>query len=258
MASEWMLRQSLPLVYQWDALRSPPKLALRLANRRPTRALGGEDSIETDPVTRPFDFTAAMTALCADIIRRTPTFAHIDLSRLLVAMTLARNGRRHGLQARVTPLRFRGGALATVHRGKAYQVQRMVVDRREILYVVTFCLPRFLNRDFDDKLVTVFHELYHISPAFDGDLRRHKGRYCAHTGSQKKYDAHMAKLAAAYLKEGGDPSHHAFLRQSFAELCRRHGTVIGLHLPRPKLIPVPFTPHGAETSIEPTPHEMPK
>ena len=173
-------------------------------------------------------------------------------------MTLARNGRRHGLQARVTPLRFRGGALATVHRGKAYQVQRMVADRREILYVVTFCLPRFLNRDFDDRLVTVFHELYHISPAFDGDLRRHKGRYCAHTGSQKKYDAHMAKLVAEYLKYGADPSCHGFLRNSFTELCRRHGTVIGLHLPRPKLIPVPFTLHRPETSIEPTPHEMPK
>ena len=111
-----------------------------------------------------------------------------------------------------------------------------------MLYLVTFCLPRFLNREFDDKLVTVFHELYHIGPAFDGDLRRHAGRYCAHTGSQKKYDAHMAALAKAYLKGGADPVRHAFLRLSFGQLCRRHGSVIGLHLPRPKLIPIPFTP----------------
>ena len=30
----------------------------------------------------------------------------------------------------------------------------------------------FLDQTFEEKLVTVFHELYHISPAFDGDLRR--------------------------------------------------------------------------------------
>jgi hypothetical protein len=90
--------------------------------------------------------------------------------------------------------------------------------------------------------VTVFHELFHISPAFDGDLRRHGGRYTAHTGSQKKYDAHMAKLAKAYLKNGADNDRFAFLQLSFAQLCRRHGTVVGVHLPRPKLVRVPFTP----------------
>jgi predicted metallopeptidase len=168
--------------------------------------------------------------------------AHIDLERVLFTIIRARNGRRHGLQARVTPLRFRSGALATVHRGTAYQVQRFVMDGREILYVVGFTLPRFLNRDFRDKLTTVFHELYHISPAFDGDLRRHPGRCSAHTASQKKYDAHMDHLATAYLKAGADPAKHAFLRLSFAQLCRRHRTVVGLHLPRPKLVRVPFTP----------------
>ena len=160
----------------------------------------------------------------------------------LFSITRARNGRGHGLQARVTPLRFRGGALATIHRGNAYQVQRFVVNGRDILYLVTFCLPRFMNRDFEDKLVTVFHELYHISPVFDGDLRRHGGRYTAHTGSQKKYDAHMASLSKAYLKNGADTDRLAFLRLSFAQFCRRHGTVVGIHLPRPKLVRVPFTP----------------
>jgi hypothetical protein len=52
----------------------------------------------------------------------------------------------------------------------------------------------------------------------------------------------MAKLAKTYLNDGADPVCHAFLRLSFGQLCRRHGAVVGLHLPRPKLIPVPFTP----------------
>jgi predicted metallopeptidase len=232
---------TLPLAYHWDDKHPPPRVALRLANRRPIRVTDPPDWLDTGMNGRPFDFTAAMHRLCADIVVRTPTLAHIDLKRVLFSINLARNGRRHGLQARVTPMRFQGGALASVHRRKAYQVQRVVVDGREILYLVTFCLPRFLNREFDDKLVTVFHELYHISPAFDGDLRRHAGRYCAHTGSQKKYDAHMAVLAKKYLKGGADPSRFAFLRLSFGQLCRRHGSIVGLHLPRPKLIPLPAT-----------------
>jgi predicted metallopeptidase len=237
-----MTRPSPPLVYHWRASNPPPRLALRLSGRRPIRVPDPPGGIDTGPALRPFDFTAAMHALCADVVRRSPPFAHIDLSRVVFSVIRARNVRGHGLQARVTPLRFRGGALATLHRGAAYQVQRVVVDGREILYLVTFCLPRFLNRHFRDKLVTVFHELYHISPAFDGDLRRHPGRCAAHTGSQKKYDAHMDRLVGAYLKAGADPARHAFLRLSFAQLCRRHGAVVGLHLPRPKLVRVPVTP----------------
>src|SRR5206468_1851711 len=82
-----------------------------------------------------------------------------------------------GLQARVTPLRFAHGALVRRRRGVSFQVQRYFVDGAEMLYLVTFCLPRFLDQTFDDKFITLFHELFHISPAFDGDLRRHGGRY---------------------------------------------------------------------------------
>lgn len=237
-----MNRPNPPLAYHWNWATPPPQVALRLSGRRPISLPEPPGSLCTGPAARPFDFTMAMHSLCEDIVCHSPPLAHIDLERVLFTIIRARNGRRHGLQARVTPLRFRSGALATVHRGTAYQVQRFVMDGREILYVVGFTLPRFLNRDFRDKLTTVFHELYHISPAFDGDLRRHAGRCSAHTASQKKYDDHMDHLATAYLKAGADPAKHAFLRLSFAQLCRRHRTVVGLHLPRPKLVRVPFTP----------------
>src|SRR5262245_66484220 len=105
-----MPRPSLPLVFEWCTDRPPPRLALRLAERRLIRLLNPPP----EHCVRPFDFGRAMSALCEDIIRRTPLLAHVDLSRLLFSIALARNGRRHGLQARVTPLRFVGGALATV------------------------------------------------------------------------------------------------------------------------------------------------
>lgn len=65
-----------------------------------------------------------------------------------------------------------------------YEVQQYYVDGREIYYLVTFCLPRFQDQTLENKLVTVFHELYHISPEFNGDLRRHQGRCAWHTHSK--------------------------------------------------------------------------
>ena len=91
-------------------------------------------------------------------------------------------------------MRFRDGALTRRVGGTVYQVQRYFVGGREMLYLVTFCLPRFLDQTFEEKLVTVFHELYHISPNFDGDLRRHEGRYAVHSRSKRAYDERMAAL----------------------------------------------------------------
>jgi hypothetical protein len=165
--------------------------------------------------------------------------AHIRLANVLIGFTQARNGRAHGLQARVTPLRFHGGLLTRRHRGVAYQIQRFVVAGQDVLYLMTFCLPRFLNQPADDKLVTLFHELFHISPRFDGDLRRHAGRYSVHSHSQQRYDQYMARLARAYLATDPDPALREFFQLDFGQLRRRHGAVVGVAVPRPKLVPLP-------------------
>jgi hypothetical protein len=231
----------LPLVLSWKGDRNPlPVRPVRVPGRGRPRAAGQEAPPwhQTGPAGRPFDFCGHVRRLCADIARRCRELAHIDVTRLLFGMTQARSGRRHGLQARVTPLRFRDGGLTRQRRGVAYQVQRYLVDDRDMLYLVTFCLPRFLDQDFDDKFITLFHELYHISPEFDGDLRRHEGRYDLHSHSKKEYDTYMAELARAYLATEPDPALYGFLRLNFAQLQHRHGSVAAVVVPRPKLIPV--------------------
>jgi hypothetical protein len=185
-----------------------------------------------------FDFCAAMRRLVADIAQRVPELAHIDVSRLLVSFTPSRNRSKFGLQARVTPMRFRGGAELRRYRGVPYGVQRYTVDGRDILYVVTFCLPRFLDQPFEEKLITVFHELYHIGPDFDGDLRRHPGRYSVHSHSKREYDSRMAELVQPYLDGHPEPGRFEFLRNRYAELWKQHGGVFGVVVPRPKLYPV--------------------
>ena len=231
--------KSPPLVLEWTSERLPQR-AVRL-NGRAARLSFGEGApphLPTGPPAEPFDFCAHVRRLCAAIVRHCPEFRHVDVDRILFAVTQARTGRSHGLQAKVTPLRFPRGELVRRHRTTCYQVQRFRLDGRELLYVMTFCLPRFLNLDFDEKFVTLFHELFHIGPDFDGDLRRHNGRCHVHTHSQKKYDEQMGHLARTYLGNGADPKVHAFMRLSFAQLKQKHGGVVGVTVPRPKLLPV--------------------
>lgn len=185
-----------------------------------------------------FDLTGAVGRLCTDISRRCPELGHIDPTSLLFTVTPARNRSRYGLQARVTPMRFAGGATVRQYRGTGYQVQRYFHDGREVLYLVTFCVPRFLDQPFDEKLVTVFHELYHIGPRFDGDLRRHAGRCAYHTHSKKGYDAHMAALVKRYLADHPDPGGMGWLAYRAAELAARHDGVSAAWVPRPKMVPV--------------------
>ena len=86
-----------------------------------------------------------------------------------------------------------------------------------MLYILTFYLPRFLDHSFREKLITVFHELYHISPAFNGDIRRMDGRYHVHTHSQQEYDREMDRLVEQYLRRSPPPE---LLRLSQARLSR--------------------------------------
>jgi predicted metallopeptidase len=192
----------------------------------------------TGPVGEPFDFSGHVRRLLEDIVARTPAFSHIHVARLLIGALQARNSRPHGLQARVTPLRFPHGQLRRRRRDATFQVQRYFLGEYEFLYLMTFCLPRFQDQDFDDKFITLFHELYHIGPQFDGDLRRHHGRYQLHTHSQRHYDKHMAGLAREYLDTKPAPELHGFLRLNFAQLEKRHGQVIGVVVPRPKMVPI--------------------
>ncbi len=186
----------------------------------------------------PFDLTAALTRLIADITTRLPVFNHIDPTRLLVTLSPARKPGPFGLQARCTPLRLKHGAEAKRMRGREYRVQRYIVDGRVLLYLVTFVVPRFLDLSPREKLITVIHELYHIGPNFDGDLRRHEGRCYAHTGSQRKYDAAMDRLTTEYLATNPNPVMVEWLKPDAAGLANLFGGAVGVTVPRPVLVPV--------------------
>jgi hypothetical protein len=179
-----------------------------------------------------------MRRLCADLTTRLSELGHVDIHRVAIRFCQARKAVRHGLHASLTPMRFEEGRLYCRRRGRDWTLQRLYDARgREMLYLLSFYLPRFLERPFEEKLTTVIHELWHISPRFDGDLRRHPGRCYAHSHSQKQYDALMGQLASKWLSL--DPPHgtYAFLRFDFRQLELECGPIFGQTIPTPKLIP---------------------
>jgi hypothetical protein len=106
---------------------------------------------------------------------------------------------------------------------------------REMLYVIYFLVPRFLDLPLREKLITVFHELYHISPAFDGDIRRFPGRNYAHGSSTKRYNAYMAKLVDTWLPEAANTHLAGFLAGDMDEMRRRYRTIVARKFPAPKI-----------------------
>jgi hypothetical protein len=193
-------------------------------------------------VQRGFDFTGAMRAVAADMVARLPAeMSHIDLSRVCVSYCEARTRSHFGVQASLTPLRFEAGATIGTKRGRRYAIQQVRdAAGRPMLYILSFYLPRFMDLPFREKLITVLHELWHISPAFDGDIRRHPGRCYAHSHSQAEYDAEMGRLANRWLALDPPESLYAFLRERHDQMIAARRPVFGTRIRRPKLIPLPY------------------
>lgn len=186
-----------------------------------------------------FDFTLHIRRLCDDMTARLDQLRHIDMSRVAVSFAQTRRTGSQGMFASLTPLRFADGQLQTYRRKRRWGIQRVYApDGREMLYILNFYLPRFLDLPFREKLITTLHELWHIGPKFDGDVRRLGGRCFAHGSSQKKYDAHIELLLDRWIALDPPEALYEFLRPSFRELHASHGRVFGRRVPPPKLVPL--------------------
>jgi predicted metallopeptidase len=185
------------------------------------------------------DFTLHARRVCDDMVARLESLKHVDLARVAISFCQTRKAVPHGMYASLTPLRFAGGATETIRRGRRWRIPRLIDSSgRETLYILNFYLPRFLDLPFPAKLATILHELWHIGPRFDGDLRRFGGRCYAHSGSQKRYDAQVASLAKKWLSLGPPESLYEFLLHDYRELTRRYGRVFGQRIRTPRLLPV--------------------
>ena len=184
-----------------------------------------------------FNFTERMRRVCEELVARLPELQHIDLKHIAFAFAQARNRSAYGTYATLTPMRFEGGSLFTKRRGQSYTVRRLYdSEGNELLYIVTFYMPRFMDVDIVEKISTVIHELWHISPDFNGDIRRFPGRCYAHSSSQKDYDAEMDRMAVRFLNSNPPEEVVGFLHLRFDDFMQRHGPIFGAKIKHPKLV----------------------
>jgi hypothetical protein len=175
----------------------------------------------------PFHYTDALVRVIDDVARTLPEFAHVRAGDMLVSYCRARKRTPYGVFAKTVPLSgvapdrpFPGGG-AFEYRG------------RRVLYLIYFYLPRFHDQTFEDKVVTILHELWHLSPEFDGTLRLFPGRTFAHCPSRDDFEAHLFPLARAYIRKRDGEGRLDFLKLSTEELARSYGSIRGLWVPMP-------------------------
>lgn len=194
------------------------------------------------PKPTPFHYTNAMREVVRDVVATLDELQHINLDRVLLSIAQARQSSAHGVYASCFPLRFENGEREVLHKKRRFRMPNLQHEGHEILYIVYFMLPRFHEeQDYKEKLATVIHELYHISPLFNGDIRRFPGKNFAHGHSREVYHAAMRRLADQYLAASPRARDHEFLERPFTELMDHPGGVVGTCIPRPKpvLLDVP-------------------
>jgi hypothetical protein len=183
-----------------------------------------------------FDFTGNMALLVDDIIKTHPFFNHIRISNILIAISPS-NGNKNGVVAKLRPILFEGGSRTKVVRRIEYAAPELIINGTDILYIVYFHLPRFLNHGTQKtKLATVIHELHHVSPLFNGDIRRYSGKNYAHGNSRKDFDDLISIYTDEYISYTTQPELSDFLKYRYDELKRKYGAIYGdmIRIPRLK------------------------
>lgn len=185
-----------------------------------------------------FDFSRHMSLLMEDIAKKVSIFSHIRASQILISCADARQRGVSGTWAQLYPMKYENGHYSIRERvgGKIclYRTDRLSVGRREILYIMYFMMPRFQNLYFFQKLETIFHELYHVSPECDGRLRILHPRYVFHGPSAKLYDKRIRYWVQHYLSAKPDKRRLEFLNYNLCELKKRYGEMNQIYIPEPK------------------------
>ena len=141
------------------------------------------------PSSRPLNLNRAIRALMRDLASRSPEFAHLVPAKVLVVAGEARRASRGS----VKPLAFARGKSKDASGARKPVVR---VDGRRMLYCVTLRPLFFRDSRPEQRIETLLHELYHVSPAFDGTLdpaRRH-----ARLG--RKFSRSFRPLLRRYLR----------------------------------------------------------
>ncbi len=140
------------------------------------------------------DLTAGLRIAAEDIVARMPELQHIDLEKVHFSVFYSRHAKRILTFARCYPL-----PSGTRKRGRyTYRLEPVMTDHgKKAKYIVAFAWERFWNLSPRDRLETLVHELFHISPNFDGTLRQFGEK--VHGKGLEWFDTIVYALSELYL-----------------------------------------------------------
>jgi len=108
--------------------------------------------------------------------------------------------------------------METTRRRRRWSIQRLFdPSGREMLYLLSFYLPRFLDYPFEEKAGDRRHELWHIGPAFDGDLRGMPAAATPMGTARASIMPACSQLAASWLAQNPPIELYEFLRCDFRQ-----------------------------------------
>lgn len=165
-----------------------------------------------------FNITDALSLVIHEMIKMTDEFKLFDINRILICCGSNQSNARGGLYGKLVPMRFENGSEIIKHRGHYYTVPRLNLNGVEILYIMYLYIPKFLDLPAKEKIDVMFHELYHISPDFNGDIRRMGKVKKAHGHSRKSFDEKYKEYAEAFYLKVKDTPFHRFLEMNTEDL----------------------------------------
>lgn len=199
------------------------------------------------------NYTDRVTDLVRDIVTRVPALADLNPDDLLVFARYGRSGATgayatcHCLTLPPTEPGYyywcdrQSGRVTRRSPWFVTKSPKVFLRGRPIPYLISFVLPRFCDQTLDlsrkrrfyhgepvwiAKLDTIVHELYHIDPARAGirKVERQSGGQSAAAHGRCFFER-VAGMVRQYLDSRPDPERYAFLRDGFAELGERYGSV---------------------------------
>lgn len=160
--------------------------------------------------------------LTHDIIKAVPEFSHIDNSRILFSLKNSPKNSDNDYYAEVKCLSNNSYDFVSDGRiTKHYYSDCLLKNGIPAFYLIEYTVPSFIDLTLREKICTIMHELYHISPLFNGELRLFNGKNCLHGPCPEKFDEYMYYLSDIFLAKYKNLDE--LFKLNYLEITNKHG-----------------------------------
>ena len=182
----------------------------------------------------PFNITDAFTLIIKEMITSTEEFKLFDINKILLCCGTNKSTSKGGIYGKLVPLKFENGNDIIKHKGHYYTIPKLRINNIEIIYIIYLYIPKFMDLPAKKKIDVMFHELYHINPAFNGDIRRMGKFKKAHGHSRKSFDEKYQDYAKAFYEQIKETPFLDFLELNTDALIKKFNKISYRRMKVPK------------------------